>query len=373
VAEFASSYGLFVAELVTVIALIVIAAASLIGAARRGGGRGEGLEVRHLNREIEEAADAIRRSVEGKHRFKRLMKARAKERKKEDRAKDRRRDGGKEGGKDAGNERTKDNGREGPIDGRLEGREDGAPGAVNKDAADRDRLFVLDFKGDIRATGTASLRKEITAILAVATLRDQVLVRLDNAGGTVHEHGLAASQLMRVKRRGIPLLVAVDKVAASGGYLMATVADRIIAAPFAIIGSIGVLAQLPNFHRLLEQNGIDFEQITAGRYKRTLTLFGKNTDEGRDKLREELEEVHDLFKHEIAEHRPQVSIEEVATGEHWYGTKALELKLVDEIATSDDFLLDAVKERDVYHVAYKRRRRLQERLMGGAESLLARG
>jgi serine protease SohB len=348
VAEFASAYGLFVAELVTVVALVVIAAASIIGAARRGGGRGEGLEVRHLNRELEEAADVIRRSLEGKHSFKRLMKARAKQRKKEERGKQRRKDGGKA---DA---------------------EHGKEGGKSDDAA-RDRLFVLDFKGDIRATGTASLRKEITAVLAVATERDQVLVRLDNAGGTVHEHGLAASQLTRLKRRGIPLLVAVDKVAASGGYLMAVVADRIIAAPFAIIGSIGVLAQLPNFHRLLEQNGIDFEQITAGRYKRTLTLFGKNTEEGRQKLREELEEVHDLFKRKIEEHRPQVSVEEVATGEHWYGAKALELKLVDEIGTSDDFLIDAAKDRDVYHVAYKRRRRLQERLLGGAESLLARG
>jgi serine protease SohB len=328
VGEFAAAYGLFVAELVTVVALVVIAAASLIGAARRGGGRGEGLEVRHLNREIEDEADVIRRSVEGKHRFKRFIKARTRERKKEERGK--------------------------------------------QDTAARDRLFVLDFKGDIRATGTASLRKEITAVLALATERDQVLVRLDNAGGTVHEHGLAASQLMRIKRRGIPLLVAVDKVAASGGYLMAAVADRIIAAPFAIIGSIGVLAQLPNFHRLLEQSGIDFEQITAGRYKRTLTLFGKNTEEGREKLREELEEVHGLFKREITEHRPQVSIDEVATGEHWYGAKALELKLVDEIGTSDDFLVEAAKARDVYHVAYKRRRRLQERVIGGAESLLAR-
>jgi serine protease SohB len=349
VAEFASSYGLFVAELVTVIALVVIAAATVIGAARRGGGHGEGLEVRHLNREIEEEADVIRRSVGGKHRFKRLVKARAKDRKKEERGKGRRKDRGK-------------------ADGKIGDKEAG-----NQAGADRDRLFVLDFKGDIRATGTASLRKEITAVLAVATERDQVLVRLDNAGGTVHEHGLAASQLMRVKRRGIPLLVAVDKVAASGGYLMATVADRIIAAPFAIIGSIGVLAQLPNFHRLLEQNGIDFEQITAGRYKRTLTLFGKNTEEGREKLREELEDVHELFKREIAEHRPQVSIDDVATGEHWYGVKALELKLVDDIGTSDDFLIEAAKERDVYHVAYKRRRRLQERLIGGAESLLARG
>lgn len=323
---FGAAYGLFAAELVTVVVVLVAAIVGLLTAARRGGGRGEGLEVKHLNREFEHDADVVRRAVHGRNRFKKLLKARSKERKKEQKA----------GGE-----------------------------------SDRDRVFVLDFKGDLRASATASLRREVTAVLAVATEKDRVLVRLENAGGTVHEHGLAASQLLRIKRRGIPLVVAVDKIAASGGYLMATVADRIIAAPFAIVGSIGVLAQLPNFHRLLERSGVDYEQITAGRYKRTLTLFGKNTEEDREKMREELEEVHALFKRQIAEHREQVDIETVATGEHWYGTKALELKLVDELSTSDDYLAAAAAEHELYQVTYKRRRRFPERLLGGAEGLLA--
>jgi serine protease SohB len=188
----------------------------------------------------------------------------------------------------------------------------------------------------------------------------------------VHEHGFAASQLVRIKQRKLKLLIAVDKVAASGGYLMACVADHVLAAPFAIIGSVGVVAQLPNFHRLLEEHGVDFEQLTAGRYKRTLSLFGKNTDEGRDKLRQELEEVHELFKAQIREHRPQVDVEQIATGEHWYGVRALELKLVDELRTSDDFLIEAAKERDLYSVSFKRKRSLPERLLAGAEGLLSR-
>jgi serine protease SohB len=175
-----------------------------------------------------------------------------------------------------------------------------------------------------------------------------------------------------LKQHGLKLIVAVDKVAASGGYLMACVADRLIAAPFAIVGSIGVLAQLPNFHRLLEEKGVDFEQITAGRYKRTLTMFGENTDEGRAKLKEQVEEIHELFKAQIREHRPQVDVESVATGEHWHGVRALTLKLVDELKTSDDVLLEASRDHDLYHIAYKRRRSWQERILGGAESLLAR-
>ena len=325
-AEFLSGYALFLAQLLTLAVVLVAVVGAIIGMGRRGP-RADGLEVRHLNRQLEEQADVVRRAVQGKERFKKALKARTKERKKERR---------------------------------------------DKDKTDRPRVFVLDFKGDLRATATSSLRHEVSAVLAVATEKDQVLVRLENAGGTVHEHGLAASQLLRIRRRGIPLRVAVDKVAASGGYLMACVADRIIAAPFAIIGSIGVLAQLPNFHRLLEDKGIDFEQISAGRYKRTLTLFGKNTEEGREKLKEELVEVHELFKRQIAEHRPQVDVDNVATGEHWYGATALELKLVDEIASSDDWLLEAAKDKELYQVTYKRRRHLPERLLSGAESLLSR-
>jgi serine protease SohB len=326
VSEFLSSYGLFLAEILT-LALLAIAIAMLIAANRRGG-QGQGLVVEHLNRRFDESTDALRRAIAGK-RSKKEAKARRKERKREERAR-------------------------------------------SKQQTPRPRLFVLDFKGDLRASAAASLREEVSAVLNVAAPDDQVLLRLENPGGTVHEHGFAASQLMRIKRRGLKLLIAVDKVAASGGYLMACVADHIMAAPFAIIGSVGVVAQLPNFHRLLEEKGIDFEQLTAGRYKRTLTLFGKNTDEGREKLREEIEDVHELFKAQIREHRPQVDVEQIATGEHWYGVRALELKLVDELRTSDDFLLEAAKERDLYQITFKRKRSLPERLLAGAETLLSR-
>ena len=193
---------------------------------------------------------------------------------------------------------------------------------------------------------------------------------MENPGGMVHEHGLAASQLIRLRQRGIRLTVAVDKVAASGGYLMACVADRIVAAPFAIVGSIGVLAQIPNFHRFLKERGVDFEQITAGRFKRTLTLFGENTEEGRHKLKEELEDVHALFRGQIAEHRPDVDMEQVATGEHWYAIRAQELNLVDELTTSDDLLLETMQSKDVYSVRYARKKTFPERLMSGVENTL---
>lgn len=233
-----------------------------------------------------------------------------------------------------------------------------------KDKASTDagsRLFVVDFKGSIDAKEVTSLREEISAILMVATPEDEVFVRLESGGGMVHGYGLASSQLDRVRQQNIPLTVSVDKVAASGGYMMACVANKIISAPFAILGSIGVIAQLPNFNKLLKKNNIEFEQLTAGEYKRTLTMFGENTNKGREKFIEELEETHVLFKDFVGGHRPSLDISKVATGEHWFGTKAKELGLVDEIKTSDDYLQAASKEKKVLAIKYVLHKGLAEK------------
>ena len=234
------------------------------------------------------------------------------------------------------------------------------------------RLFVIDFDGDIKASAVAALREEVTAVLLAADpKRDRVLLRLESPGGMVNAYGLAASQLDRIKAKNMPLTIAVDKVAASGGYMMACVADDIIAAPFAVIGSIGVIAQLPNFHRLLAHNHVDFEQITAGEYKRTLTMFGENTDKSRKKMQAEINEVHGLFKDFIEQHRPQLELAKVATGEHWFGSQALELELVDQLQTSDDYLLAANQQLDIFHVAYKMKKQpLSKRILSGAQGLL---
>lgn len=227
-------------------------------------------------------------------------------------------------------------------------------------------LFVLDFNGSIDAKEVASLREEVTAILAVAKQGDEVLIRLESGGGMVHGYGLASSQLDRLKHANIPLTIAVDKVAASGGYMMACVADKIVSAPFAIVGSIGVIAQIPNFNKLLKKNDIEFEQMTAGEYKRTLTMFGENTDKARDKFKLELEETHGLFKNFIRDHRPELDLNKVATGEHWFGSQALELGLVDEIKTSDDLIVEATKEKSVLAIHYVRKKKLADKISGTA-------
>lgn len=212
-------------------------------------------------------------------------------------------------------------------------------------------LYVLTFKGSSDASEVSSLRKEISALLSVITPQDEVLLRLESPGGIVPGYGLAASQLMRLRDRNISFTVAVDKIAASGGYMMACVASKIIAAPFAIVGSIGVVAQIPNVHRLLKKNDVDVELHTAGKYKRTLTMLGENTEEGREKFQQELEETHILFKDFVLSQRTSIDIESVATGEYWYGTNAKEKGLIDEIGTSDDFIFTRLKTHKILSIA----------------------
>ncbi len=316
--EFLSEYGLFLAKAITIVIAILAVVGGIVGLSSRHKGDALKLDVKRINDRFDDMNLALKRTVLGAKSFKKALKKAEKERKHKEKS----------------------------------------------DEAESSRIFVLDFDGDIKATGVSSLREEITALLTFATPDDEILVRLDNAGGLVHEHGLAASQLKRIRDRNIPLTVAVDKVAASGGYMMACIADRIIAAPFAIVGSIGVLAQIPNFHKLLDKHGVAMEQFKAGQFKRTVTMFGENSPEDREKMQEELEETHQLFKQFVAEHRPVVDIDKIATGEHWYGSQALGLKLVDEIQTSDDFLLSRSKDHDLYSVKYAGKKSLGEKLAG---------
>lgn len=322
-ASFLADYGLFLAKTATiVIALLVISAGVASALQRRH--RPDRIEVTKLNDDIEHAQDVLRSQTLPKKEWKRLAKERRRQHKREAKT--------------------------------------GVPG--------RKRMYVLDFHGDIKATAVAALREEVTAVLTIATAQDEVLVRLENAGGLVHEHGLAASQLARLRERGIPLTAAVDKIAASGGYMMACVADKIVAAPFAVLGSIGVLAQLPNFHDMLARQGIRFEQESAGEHKRNVTMFGVNTEKEREKLREELEETHRLFKQFVARYRPGLDIERLATGEHWYGSRALELKLADVLKTSDDYLLEAATTTDLFYVACTPRQGLVDRLFAALHTRL---
>ena len=320
--EFFAEYGLFLLKAITIVAAIVIVIGTAAAAGKKASHQ-EGLEIESLNKKYQLLASALKQAVMKKADW----KAEAKAEKERDKA-------------DA------------------------------KSKEKRPRAFIIDFKGDLKASAMPSLREEVSAVLEVATTADQIIVRLENYGGVVHEHGLAASQLVRIRDRDIPLIVTVDKVAASGGYLMACVASKIVAAPFAILGSIGVIAQLPNFNRLMDSHGIDFEQITAGKYKRNVTIFGKNTDEDRAKLKEELEDVHSLFKGAVSRYRPDLDLDKIATGEHWYGTRAIELGLVDEIKTSDELLSELTKDSDLYRVAYKIKQPLQKRLMANVDGML---
>lgn len=240
----------------------------------------------------------------------------------------------------------------------------------SKETDDKPHLYVIDFIGDIKASAVENLRKEITMVLSVAKPTDEVLVNIESGGGTVNSYGLGASQLQRILDQNIPLTVSVDKIAASGGYLMACVANKVLAAPFAIIGSIGVVAQMPNFHRLLKKHDIDFELLTAGEYKRTLTMFGENTDKAREKFGEDLDNIHHVFKDHIADHRQQVNMEKVATGEYWLAKDASNLELIDELSTSDEYIINKIQTHNVLKIEQKTKQSLMAKLLQPAAQIL---
>lgn len=224
------------------------------------------------------------------------------------------------------------------------------------------KCFIINFNGDLQASGTDNLREEINALMQIKDNISEVIVCLESPGGVVSGYGLAASQLQRLKDINIPITVCVDKVAASGGYMIACIADKIIAAPFSIIGSIGVIAQMPNFNKIMKKNDIDYEMHSAGEFKRTLTMLGENTDEGRKKFKEDLEVIQKHFKSHISKHRKDVDIDKVATGEFWLASDALDLKLIDELKTSDDYIYNKSLNNDIYHIEYKVKPTLKGRL-----------
>ena len=317
--EFFINYGLFLAKTVTIVAAILaVMLFSVFLASRKQAYQKESIEIKKINKKYSDIAMAMNANMLHKEGLKKYLKDE----------------------KEKLKELIKD----------------------IKDGAYKKRIYVLNFHGDIRASAVSSLREEITAILMVATENDEVFVRLESSGGVVHGYGLGASQLMRVREKNIPLTVSVDKVAASGGYMMACVGSRILAAPFSIIGSIGVIAQVPNFNKVLKKHDIEYDQFTAGEFKRTVTLFGENTDEAKAKFREEIEDIHVLFKDFIVQHRPDVDIVKISTGESWPGTRALEKKLVDELKTSDDYLLESSKDADIYEIKYVSKKSLGEKI-----------
>jgi serine protease SohB len=332
--EFLAEYGLFLAKSLTVVAAILVVIVGIVAASQRMRPQEEGhIEVRKLNERLEAMRDTLRAASVEPRELRRQLKA-------EHRA-----------------EKSQ----------RKAARKSPDP------AKARPRMFVLGFHGDLRAQAVESLREEVTALLTQAGEGDSVLVRLESGGGLVHSYGLAAAQLARVRDRGIPLTVCVDKVAASGGYLMACVANRIVAAPFALLGSIGVVAQVPNFNRLLRRHDIDYEMFTAGQHKRTVTVFGRNTDAGRQKFAEELEDTHALFKEYVGRYRCTLDLARVATGEAWYGERALALGLIDELGTSDALVQQAAQTADVLEIRYVQRKRLTERLGLALEGAVERG
>ncbi len=325
------------AKAVTIVIAIAVIAAIIFASSHRGRSSEKGfVEVTHLNEKYKDMEETLKEAIIDPEVLKQLQKDEKK--------------------------KLKEKAKEDKKQAKVLAKKSTDVETPSPDAGHKPRVFVLNFDGDIKASATESLREEISAVLLLATERDEVVVRLESGGGMVHSYGLAASQLARITQKSIPLTVCVDMVAASGGYMMACVANKILAAPFAVIGSIGVVAQLPNFHRLLKKHDIDIELLTAGEHKRTLTMFGQNTDKDREKFVEDLEDTHDLFKDFVSEHRPQVAISEVANGDVWYGKRAVDNNLIDALQTSDEYLMSKLSDNDIFEIEFTHKKTLPEKL-----------
>lgn len=356
---------MFLAKAITVILTIFIVLLGFLAISARGKkdhSHGE-ITLVSINDGFEEMKDAIESVVIEPEVYKQQMKAQLKREKIEAKEKKKQAKLDAKIAKQAAKENSSSQAQSANDDESAQQSETSNDKEAAKDQeGERTRVFVLDFNGDIRASEVDLLREEISAVLSFAGESDEVVLRLDSAGGMVHTYGLAASQLERIKSANVKLTICVDEVAASGGYMMACLADKLIAAPFAILGSIGVVAQLPNFHRVLKKHGVDYETFTAGEYKRTVTMFGENTEKGKDKFVEEIQDTHLLFKEFVSQARPNIDIDAVATGEVWFGKRAIEHQLVDELNTSDDYLMKICSSCDVFQVRYELKKSFGERI-----------
>lgn len=364
--DFLFEYLMFLGQVVTLVVAFLIIASSLAGLSGRQHGDQGHLVIRKLNERVRELRFTMENHLLTADEAKRQHKSESKSEKAEAKKAAKAAKLAAKQKPDVKKSAVADE--HGDTDTGTEGQ--GVAEVAPKLEGQKDRTFVIHFDGDTAASGVDFLSVEISAVLTMAGANDEVVICLESPGGMVHSYGLAASQMMRIRNKGIPLTAIVDRVAASGGYLMAAVANKILAAPFAVIGSIGVVAQIPNLHRLLKKNDVDVEVLTAGKYKRTLTLLGENTDEGREKFREELEDVHALFQEFVAENRPELDIEAVATGEAWYGKRALELNLVDGLATSDEYLIELCETRDVFEVTWEETKKPIDRVLDKFNGML---
>ncbi|MFM1896940.1 MAG: hypothetical protein RLZZ385_2014 [Pseudomonadota bacterium] len=345
--EYLIEYGMFLAKAATIVIAIALVIGIVAAASQRQRRSAEDkghIKVSKLNEHLEKLQEAVQKAVLDKDAFKQLQKQKKLEHKQQRKM------------KKAQVVKTADASPASNTSADTGESQDTASPAPAK------RVYVLNFKGDIAANAVSNLREEVTAVLSMAQPQDEVILRLESPGGMVHAYGLASSQLARIKDRRIALTICVDKVAASGGYMMACLADRLVAAPFAVIGSIGVLVQMPNFHRLLKKNEIDFETITAGEFKTTLTTFGEITQKGRDKVKGDVEDMHDLFKRWVKTHRPSVDIDRISTGETWVGLQAKDRYMVDELRTSDEVIVSACDNAEVFEVEFEQRQSLQNKM-----------
>lgn len=211
---------------------------------------------------------------------------------------------------------------------------------------------VLRFEGDTMATGRQDFARMVDEVLHNKERIQRVIVVVNSPGGGVSVYGQMFAGMERMRNAGVDVTACVDTYAASGGYLMSVPAQRIIAAPFAMVGSIGVVSEFMNFNKLLRRLGVEPMTITAGELKRTVTPLSEVTEENKAAYKAQLEAIHRQFIAVVKKYR-EVDADRVCTGNHWTAAESVELKLnlVDGLATSQEYLFEANQTEDLVTIS----------------------
>ena len=203
-------------------------------------------------------------------------------------------------------------------------------------------IGYVEVKGTIR--NSRKVVEWIDKLSENSSIR-AILVRIDSPGGGVAPSQEIYDALKRAREKGKPVVASIGSLGASGGYYIACAADKIVADPGSVTGSIGVIMQFPVIRDLLRKLGIDYEVIKSGEFKDIASPLRPMTDKERRLLKEVILDVYSQFVDVVAESRglPKDSVLKIADGRILSGRQAYELGLVDTLG-SQKVALDIARE-----------------------------
>ncbi|WP_343192796.1 S49 family peptidase [Buchnera aphidicola (Taiwanaphis decaspermi)] len=215
----------------------------------------------------------------------------------------------------------------------------------------KSNLYILDYNDKIKKNKIKKLREEISSIILVAKKNDEVLLRLENTSDIVYEYGLVIAQLQRLRKKGIKLIISIDKIVSNGGYIIACVADHISASPFSIIGPINIVVNIPNIDKYTQTSNLNNQLNDCNTFTK-LTLIKNNTKIYVNKIFNKLDIKKYIRNSFIKDMRPSLNLNKIFNQNYWIGENAINEKLIDSINTSDDILFSKKDTHNLLKIKY---------------------